>query len=187
MHIVNIVTLSDGSKYMVDVSFGGDGAIHPLPLISGHITPNIGTQELRLIHDNIPDQTTAPSDAQKLWIYQYRNAPEKSWNSFYCFPEMEFLHRDFVAFNYYTSTNPESFQTFQMLVVKFLRRENHIWGKLMLVDNIIKQNKGGRTEVVKVCETEDERVEALGEWFGIELTEEQRKGIQGWRTELKRK
>ena len=185
MHIVNIVTLTDGSKYMVDVSFGGDGAIHPLPLIPGHITSNIGTQELRLIYDNIPGQTTAPSDSQKLWIYQYRNSTEKPWNSFYCFPEMEFLHRDFVAFNYYTSTNPDSFQTFQMLVVKFLRRGHEIYGKLMLVDKLIKRNTGGRTEVVKVCETEQERVEALKEWFGIELTEQQIQGIRGWKTELK--
>ena len=187
MHIVNIVTFSDGSKYMVDVSFGGDGAIRPLPLIPGQVTSNIGTQELRLVYDNIPDQTTAPADSQKLWIYQYRNSPEKPWNSFYCFPEMEFLHRDFLAFNYYTSTNPESFQTFQILVVKFLRRESQIWGKLMLVDNIVKRNAGGRTEVVKVCQTEDERVEALREWFGIVLTEEQKKGIRGWKTELKGK
>ncbi|KAF2231461.1 cysteine proteinase [Viridothelium virens] len=185
MHIVNIVTLSDGSRYMLDVSFGGDGAIHPLPLISGQITSNIGTQEIRLVYDNIPGQTTAPSESQKLWIYQYRNSTEKPWNSFYCFPEMEFLHRDFVAFNYYTSTSPESFQTFQMLVVKFLRRDDHISGKLMLVDDTIKQNTGGRTEVLKTCKTEQERIDALKEWFGIILTEEQKRGIIGWNTELK--
>ena len=185
MHIVNIVTLSDGSKYMVDVSFGGDGAIRPLPLISGQVTRNIGTQELRLVYDNIPGQTTAPSESQKLWIYQYRNSAEKPWNSFYCFPEMEFLHQDFVAFNYYTSTSPASFQTFQMLVVKFLRQEDEIWGKLMLVDAVIKRNTGGKTEVVKICSTENERVEALREWFGIVLTEEQIGGIKGWNTELK--
>ncbi|KAI9653653.1 MAG: N-terminal acetyltransferase [Bathelium mastoideum] len=187
MHIVNIVTLTDGSKYMLDVSFGGDGAIRPLPLVSGHVVPNIGKQELRLVYDNIPGQTTAPSDSQKLWIYQYRNSPDNPWNSYYCFPEMEFLHQDFIAFNYYTSTHPGSFQTYQMLVVKFLKREAEIYGKLMLVDGVVKRNTGGKTEVVKVCETEDERVEALCEWFGIELTEEQRQGIKGWRTELKAK
>ncbi|KAL9092161.1 MAG: hypothetical protein Q9165_004594 [Trypethelium subeluteriae] len=171
--------------YMVDVSFGGDGATHPLALVSGQITSNIGTQELRLVYDNIPGQTTAPSESQKLWIYQYRNSTEKPWNSFYCFPEMEFLHRDFVAFNYYTSTSPESFQTFQMLVVKFLRRDDQISGKLMLVDDTLKQNTGGRTEVLKVCKTEQERIDALKEWFGIILTEEQKQGISGWNTELK--
>ncbi|KAI9713969.1 MAG: N-terminal acetyltransferase [Bogoriella megaspora] len=189
MHIVNIVTLQDGSKYMIDVSFGGDGAIHPLPLISSRVTRNIGTQELRLVWDNIPGQTTAPSDSQKLWVYQYRNSADKPWNSFYCFAEMEFLHQDFLAFNYYTSTHPGSFQTFQILVVKFLRKEetSEIYGKVMLVDGVVKRNTGGRTEVVQVCETEAERVQALREWFGIELTSEEMEGIRGWRTELKGK
>lgn len=35
---------------MVDVGFGGEGAAAPLPLIENHITHNIGTQDIRLIH-----------------------------------------------------------------------------------------------------------------------------------------
>ena len=55
VHIVNIVTLTNRAKYMIDVSFGGDGT-SPLPLKEGLITQNIGTQELRLVYDSIPQQ-----------------------------------------------------------------------------------------------------------------------------------
>ncbi|KAJ3508692.1 hypothetical protein NLJ89_g5615 [Agrocybe chaxingu] len=182
VHVVNIITLEDGGKYMADVGFGGDGATKPLPLTPGVSTLNIGTQEIRLVHEPLP---TRALTSQKFWIYQYRNAPTKPWNSFYAFPELEFLHVDFEIMNYYTGTNPESFQTFTVLVVKFLRdKERGVYGKVMLVNGEVKRNLGGRTEVVKVCKTEEERIAALKEWFGITLTAEETDGIKGMSTEL---
>lgn len=190
VHVVNIVTFEDGSKWHVDVGFGGDGATKPLPLIEETVTQNIGTQDLRLIRDNIDVQL---DKSQKYWVYQYRNSVDHPWNSFYAFPETEFLEVDFEITNYYVSNSPASFQTTTVLVVKFLRRkvegsndgEEEIYGKVMLVNGEVKLNTGGKTAVVKVCETEAERVEALKEYFGISLIEEEKGGIRGWRTELK--
>jgi arylamine N-acetyltransferase len=185
---VNIVTLSDGSKYMVDVGFGGDGATKPLPLIAGHIVQNLGPQEIRLMYDNIDEQT---DKSQKLWIYQYRNGKDREWNSFYCFPEFEFLPQDFEVMNYYTSTSQlASFQTRTVLAVRFLRgeaekeEEEGIVGKLMLVNGEVKRNMGGKTSIIKICETEEERVEALREYFAITLTEEEKLGVRGRNVEL---
>ncbi|KAK2761689.1 N-terminal acetyltransferase [Arachnomyces sp. PD_36] len=200
-HIVNIITLPDGSKYMSDVGFGGDGATKPLPLLpDGQATHNsIGTQEIRLIHDFIPGQTERDDESRKLWIYQYRNGEGMDWNSFYCFPEVEFLEADFEVVNYYTGTHPvESFQVRTVLVVKFLMDRGEeggrdgeggtgtgIYGKVMMVNGDVKMNLGGKTSVVKRCRTEEERIEALREYFGIVLTEEEREGIRGWTTELR--
>lgn len=189
---MNIVTLSDSSRWSVDVGFGGDGATKPLPLIPDHITPNIGTQELRLTRDFLPTQTERTPGLER-WIYQYRNAPQNPWNSFYSFSDaFEFSPIDFEAMNFYTSAHPQSFQTRQVLVVKFLRRlkegsttEQEVYGKRMLVDGVVKENLGGRTRVVERCRTEKERVEALERWFGICFSEEEREAIRGWRTELK--
>jgi arylamine N-acetyltransferase len=173
---------------MVDVAFGGDGATKPLPLVPGVITPNIGTQELRLVQDNIPFQVDT---SRKLWIYQYRNSSEMEWNSFYSFAELEFLHNDFEVMNWFTSTSPQSFQTYTALVVKFLRTkwteedDSRIHGKVMLVNGDIKMNEGGRTRLVQSCRTEDERVAALQEFFSITLTEGERLGIKGHVSELK--
>lgn len=185
---MNIVTLPDGSKYMVDVGFGGDGATKPLPLISGHIVQNLGPQEIRLMHDNIDEET---DKSQRLWIYQYRNGKDKEWNSFYCFPEFEFLPQDFEIMNYYTSTRQggTNFQTRTVLVVRFLRgeaeeEEQGILGKLILVNGEVKRNMGGKTSIIKVCETEEERIEALREYFAITLTEEEKLSVRGRNVEL---
>lgn len=190
---MNIVTLPDTTRWMVDVGFGGDGASKPLPLIDGHVTRNIGTQDIRLVRDFIPAQTNRSSDERKLWIYQYRNSPEKDWNSFFAFSDaLEFLPADYHVMNTYTSGHPESFQTFTVLIVTFLQRrkedgsgDEEIYGKRMLVDGVVKENLGGKTKIVQVCESEGERVEALRKWFDIELTKEEVEGIKGWRTELK--
>ncbi|KAL2064693.1 hypothetical protein VTL71DRAFT_3831 [Oculimacula yallundae] len=188
-HIVNIVTLPSGEKYMVDVGFGGDGATKPLPMISGHVSTNLGPQEVRLLHSTIPEQV---DQSKMLWIYQYRNGKDKEWNSFYAFPEVEFTEADFEVVNYYTSTcmSESMFQTRTVLGIRFLRgvvegqEEEGIVGKIMLVNGLVKRNDGGKTSVVKVCENEDERVEALREYFGIELTEEERLGVRGRNVEL---
>ncbi|KAK4693254.1 hypothetical protein P7C71_g4111, partial [Lecanoromycetidae sp. Uapishka_2] len=182
VHTVNIVTLPSGLKYMVDVSFGGDGATAPLPLEEGIVTRSVGTQELRLIYDSIPQQS---DKTRKLWIYQYRNGPDIAWNSYYCFPEFEFTLADLDVVNHFTSTSPACFQTFTVLVIKFLREEERICGKVMLVDGDLKRNTGGKTELVRRCETEDERVEVLREWFRIELTQEEKVGIRGTIVELR--
>lgn len=51
---MNIVTLPDGTKWHLDVGFGGDGATKPLPMVSGHVTQNLGSQEVRLVHESLP-------------------------------------------------------------------------------------------------------------------------------------
>ncbi|KAF2015797.1 arylamine N-acetyltransferase 1 [Aaosphaeria arxii CBS 175.79] len=190
VHLVNIVTLPDSTRWMLDVGFGGDGATLPVPLIPGQILSNIGSQEIRLIRDHIPTQTHR-TDATKLWIYQYRNFASQPWNSFYAFPETEFMEADFKVMNWYTGSSPTSFQTFTCILIKFLRREREdgkgqeVYGKRMLVNGTVKENLGGKTKVVRECRTEGERIEALEEWFGMRFTEEEREGIKGHVTELK--
>jgi arylamine N-acetyltransferase len=177
---------------MLDVGFGGDGATKPLPLISGHITHNLGMQEIRLLHSTIPQQH---DQSQKLWIYQYCNGKDKEWNSFYAFPETEFLPADFEVMSFYTSQylGGTNFQTRTVLIVRFLLgkvkegedgEREEIMGKVMLVNGEVKKNDGGKTRLVMTCTTEEERVQALKEHFEIELTEEEINGIKGRNVEL---
>ena len=188
VHVVNIVTLPDGSKYMLDVGFGGDQATKPVPLIHGHTIKNLGSQEIRLIFDTIPQQV---DQTKKLWIYQYRNSTESQWNSFYCFPEFEFLAEDFEIINFFTSKSfrENNFQVRTVIGVRFLRGgdeegDTEIVGKLMLVNGEVKRNDGGKTKVEFVCRTEEERVLALKERFGIHLNEEEIQGVKGRIVEL---
>lgn len=195
-HIVLIIEIPAGArggggdddatpdKYMCDAAFGGDGPTAPLPLRDGVVTKNLGTQELRLAYERVP------RSVHKFWVYQYRNGPAKPWNSFYAFNDTECLEADFQSINYFTSQAP-TFQKTTVIIVKFLlgpdeaAGEEEVIGKLMLVNGIVKRNMGGKTEVVEVCSTELERINALKKWFGMDFTEEEIAGIKGTVTELK--
>ncbi|KAK3377706.1 arylamine N-acetyltransferase 2 [Podospora didyma] len=190
VHLVNIVRLSsDGQKYALDVGFGGDGPTLPMPLVAGLVHHNsIGTQEIRYVHDCLP-ATPQRRGRDKNWIYEYRNGPDREWNAFYAFAEFEFFEPDFQVINYYTSQAPTSAQSYRPIVVRFLRGDGDdgrvkVVGKVMLMHGDVKRNVSGRTELVKTCVSERERVEALSEYFGIELTEEEAGGIKGFRSEL---
>lgn len=191
IHLVNIITLSDGQVWTMDVGFGGDGPTRPMPLIHDRPQVNLGGQEVRLMHDWIPTQLHR-RESSKLWIYEYRNGKDKPWNSFYAFSETEAMEADFHVINHFTGTAPDSHHTITQLLVKFLRREKEdgtgdqeIYGKRMLVNALVKENLGGKTKIVEECKTEEDRVRVLKEWFGITLTAEEREGIKGSATELK--
>jgi hypothetical protein len=192
VHVINIVTLSDNTRWTVDVSFGGDGPTQPIPLLEGSTIRNMGTQDARLIRDFIPGQTEL-SPSRRFWIYQCRNGEDRPWTSFYAFSDaVEWLPADFDIVNCYTGHSLDSFQLWNPLVVKFLRRPSEdllggqeVYGKRMLVRGVVKENLGGKTKVVKECKSEEERVKALEEWFGIVLTKEQAESIKGHRTEIK--
>ncbi len=209
VHLVNIVTLPDPDRnpdagggrdsfvrYALDAGFGGDGPTVPMPLVDGLVHRNgIGAQEIRLARELIPEQRWRGEDAPRMWVYQYRNGAEQPWNRTYAFYEVEFTEADFRVVNWYASQHPDSPQRTMVLAILFLRgrREGDngkgpqecVTGKLMMVDGEVKRNVTGRTELVKVCKTEQDRVEALREYFGIELTLEERESVRGRVVELK--
>lgn len=188
---MNIITLSDGQVWTMDVGFGGDGPTKPMPLVHDQPQVNLGGQEVRLVRDWIPTQLHR-TEASKLWIYEYRNGKDKAWNSFYAFSETEAMEADFHVINHFTGTSPDSHHTITQLLVKFLRRERddgsgdqEIYGKRMLVNALVKENLGGKTKIVEECKTEEDRIRILKEFFGIILTEEEKTAIKGTATELK--
>ncbi|KAB2572008.1 hypothetical protein DBV05_g9318 [Lasiodiplodia theobromae] len=188
-HVVNIITLANGTRWVSDTGFGGDGMRKPMPLVRHHITQNVGPQEIRFDYASIDNATNTSPRRPEVWIYQYRNGPERPWNSFLCFTETEFIHNDFEVMNFYTSKSPDSFQTVTPVVVKFLREDNEegvgeIYGKLMLVGGDVKENLGGKTRVIRSCKSEPERLKALQEFFGMVFTEEEQAGIRGRVSEL---
>lgn len=192
VHLVNLIALADGTKWALDVGFGGDGPTMPVNLVHDQLQTNLGSQEVRLWHDWIPSQLHRTEDS-KLWIYQYRNNADQEWNSFYAFSESEAIEADFHNLNWYTGSHPESFQTFTCIIVHFLRRskasaengDQEIYGKRMLVNGVVKENLGGKTKIVEDCKTEEQRLQALEKWFGMTFTEDEKAGIRGWATELR--
>lgn len=170
---------------------------------------NLGSQEVRITRGLYPGVVSG-GQGNKVWFYEYRNRPEDDWNLYFAFGDREASSWDLECANYWVSSHPESFQRKQILVVKFLRdsREN-AWkkglieaadksdsgsistipevgtaGKIMLADGVVKRNLGGKTDIVKVCQTEEERVQALKEYFNISLGEDEKQGIRGFETAL---
>lgn len=212
-HLVQIVTLPDSSRYALDVCYGGDGPTAPLTLESGKACRNLGTQEVRLVNRHL-DEHVEPAGQLKSWVYEYRNAADREWEALYSFGEYEFFEEDFRAINFGVSRDESCFQTFTVIAVMFLGQEEKkrgtgdgniggeqeqderkdgkkedeedmvVVGKVMLKDAVLKRNMGGKTEVVQLCKTEKERLKVIREVFGIELTEDEKEGIKGWRTEL---
>lgn len=179
VHLVDIVTFADGSRYAVDVAFGGDGPVAPLPIIDGHVSRGLGSQEVRLRRSPLPGAIAPPNLSALFWHYEFRNGADAPWNTSYAFTELEFDEADLEMSSHWASTHPRSYFGTTLVVVKFLRQpyEEHIYGKAMLVNGDVKINEGGRTRVVASCSTEEERMTQLRDVFGITLTEEQREGI----------
>ncbi|KAJ3209599.1 N-terminal acetyltransferase [Entophlyctis luteolus] len=177
-HSVNIVTFPSGERYMLDVAFGGGGPTKPVPMISGMAVENLGPQEVRLLHAPLPQQTTA---SQKLWHYQLRNAPDMEWLSYYSFSDIEFYQPDFETMSYFISKAGATFLSQQIVVVKFVKGhdDSHIAGKITLAAGDVRRYVEGKTHLVQTCHTEEERVRALEEHFGIMLIGEEVTGIEG--------
>jgi arylamine N-acetyltransferase len=179
---VNIVTLSDQIQYLADVGYGGNGPKVPVPLISGSVVHNLGNQDLRLVRGT----TTVSSDGQQgRWIYQFRNAEDQAWAVGYSFTDIEFTLKDFEVMNFFTSRSPDSFLTTKILVVKFLQEDGIITGKVILDQEQVKKNTGGKNVLLQTCQTEKERVQILENLFQLKLTEEEKIGIRGRISSLK--
>ena len=182
-HMVNLVTIGH-VKYHVDVGFGADGPVVPMPLDrSGAIQPHINPAVARLQYRNIPGNT---DPNQLLWVYEHRRDDDAEWAIKYCYTELEFLPADYNIMNYYTSTSHKTFFTRTVVVdKKLLDDDGEYKGSLILFGNTIKWRIHGVKEKEIEFETEADRLGALEEYFGIRFSEAERDGIRGLASQLK--
>ena len=109
------------------------------------------------------------------------------WVNTYAFTELEFLPQDYEMMNFWTSKSFKTFFNWKIMVVRYLLdEEGELIGRVTLVGQEVKRKIRSDSEVVQVCETEEERVKALEEFFGIVLREEEKRGILGTITALKK-
>jgi len=160
----------------VDVGFGGDGPTKPLLLESGRTARNIGTQQMQLSYENIDSNADS---AQRLWVYKLRNSPHETWKDCYCFPETEFLTQDYEIMSFWVNFSPQSWFTHMVAAVRHMLEDGEVVGKIQLAGGEVKINTGSRNQLLRVCKTEDERVEVLKSQFGISLDRKEKEGIRG--------
>ena len=182
-HMINIITLANGERYLIDVGFGNNGPTCPLLLIDGYEAQSIAPASMRLVCEKIP-ATFNPHD--RLWIYQHRISPASDWEPMYCFTETEFLPRDFEMMNFWTSQSRKSLFTNCIMCVRKImdERSHELVGTLILTGAEVKRRVGEKTEHLKTCKTEEDRVEVLENMFGVKLTNEEKSAIGGLVTQL---
>lgn len=191
-HMLNIVTLPNqeygtSTKYVVDAGFGYNEPSVPLPLVSGQITPGIdGTgTEFRLEYKALPKHT---DKSQRVWVFSHRDTSAgPDWTEGYAFTELEYFPEDFEIMNLSMMTLRTSLFTQTLLCLKMTldeqTREPNGW--LLLVGDEVKKKTRDGMELVDKFRKEEERVAGLKRWFGIELKETEKVGIQGLSTEIR--
>lgn len=182
-HMVILVTIGE-TKYHVDVGFGGNGPVVPMPLdMDGTIQEHISPASARLQYRNIPGNC---DPNQRLWVYEHREGAESDWNLTYCFTELEFLPNDYAVMNYNTSTNIKTFFTrIAMAVNTILDEKGDFKGSLILFGNSIKWRTHGVKEKEIEFKSEQDRLDALEKYFGIKFTQTERDSIRGYPSEIK--
>jgi arylamine N-acetyltransferase len=186
-HCINLVII-EGQKYLVDVGMGATAPSQPLLLVANGVLPGIGNSLCRLRWDTIPQYTDPES---KLWIYEQNNDGKSDFVPTYCFSELEFLPVDYEVMKMGTTFNRRSWFTWKVVCVKTILAssegtggEEAVVGVLVLTGNTLKRRISGKTEHLATFENESQRVRALKEWFGIEMTTDERLGIKGMVTDL---
>jgi len=171
----------------VDVGFGSQSPLHPIPLEKGsdQVYSSVPGAEVRLVYRPIAPNT---DQSQCLWVLETRNKSHPDWAGGYCFSELEWLPNDFDIINFRTSQAPQSWFTQRLVLVRTLVDEEtrtKAIGMLILGGNVIERRIGeGKKEIVVDAKTEKERVTALSEWFGIVLRPDEERGITGLASEI---
>lgn len=197
-HCLNIVALN-GVRYAVDVCFGSRVPVLPLRLCHGEVQRHSAPGQMRVRYDNI---TQGLRVDQKLWIYEHRINEDAPWVPQYCFAELEFLPEDIRVMNLAPARSPSSFFTYKVLCVRFTSEnelyskdgdpaqypKNHtlqettageIDGALIIEGSTFKWRKKGEKQWERIFQSEDDRTECLKCYFGIELTREEKRAING--------
>lgn len=180
-HMCNLVSIGP-EKYMLDVGFGPNGPTHPMRLNrDGEVTNHAKPADVRLVWANI-DANVDP--AQRLWVYQHRVNEDAEWVDMYCFTELEFLTADYSVMNHYTSTSKNTWFTRKVICAKhvFGKEEDgeaeEIVGAVILQDDL-KWRIKGESVGKQHFEDDKQRVKALKDVFGIELTPSDQAAIAG--------
>lgn len=180
--MVNIVKI-DGQRYWVDVGFGSNSSIQPIPLKSGAefdcILPVRGKLEYRSVAEHSdPDQ--------RLWVFSSREDTNEPWKEMYTFLDVEFFAADFEVMNLSTMTSPKSFFIKSVMAMRMILNEDsgELEGVLILFKDYVKRRIGRNTEVLEELKNEEQRVRALEKYFWISLEPSEQRAIRGLATEL---
>ncbi|KAL4959106.1 arylamine N-acetyltransferase family protein [Aspergillus stella-maris] len=186
-HMVLIVRIGP-RKYMVDVGFGRNAPTSPLQLqLEVHIAVRLfAPMEMSVVKEPLSESV---DETQRFWVFKThnRNDPDSPWIPQYCFSEVEFLPEDFGMINFFTSQSRTMFFTQQLVCTKLILEEGGFepLGIYILSGTEVKKVIGGVSEVVARFTKEEDRVEALKEYFGMSFLPYEVEGVRGLSSEIR--
>ncbi len=191
--MVNIVTINS-QRYFVDVAFGAEEAMRPVPMTSGFEFDQIPPVRGRIEHTSLP-QHSDPS--QRVWLYSTRSTaatadgePPAEWAPKYHFLDAELFPADYKTMNLSPMAQPTSFFVQTVLAMRVILEGEEGGtktpvGTLTMVADVVRRKVRGETEVLAQMKTEEERIAALKKYFEVVLGERERRAIKGLASELK--
>jgi len=175
LEVSDAIYYSNSIENTADRRLSGPGPTCPVP-VKECVEVKAGSTAAshRLITQNYSNNFIQPK-----WILQNRFSPTDEWRPVYQFTLTEFHTRDFEVMNYFTSTNRHIFFTHKLIgSLKIMDKDTKdIVGAVTLEHDKFKKRINGESEVLRICKNEDDRVDALEKWFGIVLSEKERKAI----------
>ena len=177
-HMVLIVRLDNSRRYMLDVGFSNMAPVAPMLLEDNYSMRNSGLTEVRLVKPRNPAHKSPDLD---LWEYQIRFSHDSDWIAAYCFSELHFTPGDFACMSFYTSMCADSWFTTEVVAAVMVldEMEDRIVGDVTLFGQECKKRVDGKSEVIAMCASEDERVEVVERVFGVVFSKEEKEGIRG--------
>lgn len=181
--MVNIVTVDD-QRYLVDVGYGRGGPMRPIPLVSSHEFDQVAPAKGRLHYTSLPIHS---DPSQRVWLYSLsESGAEGDFTPQYCFVEVELFPADYEVMNFFTMTARTSLFVKNVLAMRTVLDEekNKAIGQVTLFRDVLRKRVGDKVELEEKLGSEAQRVEALEKWFGIGLSEREKRSIKGTAAEI---
>ncbi|KAF9269729.1 cysteine proteinase [Marasmius fiardii PR-910] len=196
-HVVLLVQpIADSNvTYMVDVGFGGSCPVRPILLTEGEaVMGTTPTEKHRLRKGKLPD-SCLDDPTQWVWklecLHTKENEPEDEsrWRWLYAFDETERFAQDMVCSSHWVATYGTGtiFAHNVLCIKQYWYDEDQLkkpiadrWiGSMSLLGGVVRRHLGPRSEVVKELKSEEERIEAIKEFFEVDVGKENIQYIQG--------
>jgi arylamine N-acetyltransferase len=179
VHVSTLVTIH-GQKYLVDTNVGPSASPTPVPLVHNKPAVDIWKRQRRMLFEPIPGWTVRTP----VWRLQIREPNWKSWMDVIAFQETEWTHDDFdILLGGVLGLQLGWFKS--RLVCFLLQMENEQpTGYILMNHDEVKRCYKGRTELVRKLYSEEDRLMALEENFGISISDAEARHIVGTAGEL---
>jgi N-hydroxyarylamine O-acetyltransferase len=138
----------EGTPWLADVGFGGEGLLHPVPLEPGRVVRQYAW-------------TYRVHDESGVWVLQSRRGED--WLDLYAFTPEPQLPVDYEVASYYTATHPDSIFR-RMLTAQRPTPE----ARYILRNRELTVDRGDAVEKFPVADG-DELLRVLAECFGLEM------------------